>query len=741
MDKLEKIGNAVQSSFQAHRRVLSYGEYLALLQDDPRHHARGAAQYVRDMFDHFGTTEVAHPDGPQRRFTLFDAPWDDGEQRLVGEEEVQNAIYRVLNNFIRQRRVERFILLHGPNGSSKSTITELVARGMEQYSELDEGAIYCFNWIFPTQNSGRKGIGFADKGDDADVGGSYAYLEDGAIDARLSCELHDHPLLLLPQAQREALLHDLLSRIELEDSRDEFILSEYVLNGGLCHKCKLIYEALLNAHQGDYLRVLRHVQVERFFISRRYRRASSRVEPQLAVDAKARQVTADRSLSALPTSLQSCNLFELDGDLVQANRGTIDYPDLLKRPVEAYKYLITTVEDGRVVLDQTNVFFDLVFTGSSNDMHLNAFKESPEWMSFKARMELVSVPYLLDHTCEREIYDEQVNTRQVGKHIAPHTTAVAALWAVLTRMHRPEKDRYEEGLGELVAKLTPLDKAELYAEGKLPKEVKGEQAKLLRSGISTIWNESQADVIYEGCTGASPREVRTAIMNAAQDKAYGCLSPSAVLSQLSELVKETSVYAFLRQKGEEGFYEHADFVDTAEGWYLDHADDDLRTAMGLVEDASYQELFTRYITHLTHYVSKEKLHNPHTGAYEEADEKLMGEVEKELGIEVEADEFRNGLMTKIGAWSVDNKGEKPDYPLIFPDHFDRLSSSYYESHRQRVKRNLEDALRVLSDEGGVEEERRERAEETLARLQRDHGYCEHCAREAITLLFRARYAD
>ncbi len=97
-------------------------------------------------------------------------------------------------------------------------------------------------------------------------------------------------------------------------------------------------------------------------------------------------------------------------------------------------------------------------------------------------------------------------------------------------------------------------------------------------------------------------------------------------------------------------------------------------------------------------------------------------------------------MTKIGAWSVDNKGEKPDYPLIFPDHFERLRSSYYESHRQLVKRNLEDALRVLSD-GSLEEDRRQRAEETLARLQQDHGYCEICAREAITLLFRTRYAE
>ena len=44
-----------------------------------------------------------------------------------------------------------------------------------------------------------------------------------------------------------------------------------MVDGELCHKCRRIYNALLAAYNGDWLKVLRHVQVERFYLSRRYR--------------------------------------------------------------------------------------------------------------------------------------------------------------------------------------------------------------------------------------------------------------------------------------------------------------------------------------------------------------------------------------------------------------------------------------------------------------------------------------
>ena len=42
---------------------------------------------------------------------------------------------------------KRVILLHGPVGSSKSTIARLLKKGLEEYSRTPEGALYTFDWV------------------------------------------------------------------------------------------------------------------------------------------------------------------------------------------------------------------------------------------------------------------------------------------------------------------------------------------------------------------------------------------------------------------------------------------------------------------------------------------------------------------------------------------------------------------------------------------------------------------
>src|SRR3989339_888746 len=213
MEYLKKVGKTVQTQFETNRRILSYEEYLALFDKDPQRHARSAAQYACDMFDYFGTELVKNPGGEIRRFKLFDAPWDESEDRLVGQERVQNNIYRIISNFSKQGVVDRFILLHGPNGSSKSTISELIARGLEHYSMLEEGALYCFGWIFPSQKIIRTGIGFGGEQNQSTPLESYAYLEDEQIDTRLACEMRDHPLLLIPKSLRLEVLEPLMEKM------------------------------------------------------------------------------------------------------------------------------------------------------------------------------------------------------------------------------------------------------------------------------------------------------------------------------------------------------------------------------------------------------------------------------------------------------------------------------------------------------------------------------------------------
>src|SRR6185369_2941232 len=129
--------------------------------------------------------------------------------------------------------------------------------------------------------------------------------------------------------------------------------------------------------KGSLAETLRHVQVERWFISRRYRTGAVTLGPALSVDAGERQITADRSLSALPTSLQATTLFEAHGELIEAAGGVLEFSDLLKRPIDAYRYLQLTLETGEVPLPQQTVQTNVVMVGSANEVHLTLSPTPP----------------------------------------------------------------------------------------------------------------------------------------------------------------------------------------------------------------------------------------------------------------------------------------------------------------------------------------------------------------------------
>ena len=76
-DALRGLHDAVREDFTRNRRVMSFGEYLALVFAEPTRQLRSATQYIVDCFDHYGTTKVSHPWGEFTRWKLFDLPWEE----------------------------------------------------------------------------------------------------------------------------------------------------------------------------------------------------------------------------------------------------------------------------------------------------------------------------------------------------------------------------------------------------------------------------------------------------------------------------------------------------------------------------------------------------------------------------------------------------------------------------------------------------------------------------------------
>jgi len=759
----------MERRFNEERRVLSFQQYLELFASDPLRFGRDAARYVRDMFDHYGSRKVKKPWGELTRYNLFDLPWEpeipglpgaaganNGQRRaatshgrdaaLVGHEELQAEIYRALCNFVREGRANRLILMHGPNGSAKSTAASCILRALEDYSTLDEGAVYRFHWVFPSRKTVRGSIGFSGevKASAADQV-SYAHLDDDQIDARLVIELRDHPLFLLPVPERRAMLLKLY-----EDAGAREPPPEWLMSGKLSHKNQQVFEALLSASNGSMVEVLRHVQVERYFISRRYRVGAVTIGPALSVDAGERQITADRSLTALPTSLQATTLFEAHGELIEAAGGVLEFSDLLKRPIDAFRYLQLTLETGELSLSQQVVQTNVVMIGSANEVHLQAFREHHEFPSFRGRFELIRAPYLRSWTDEQAIYEAQI-VPFVTRHVAPHATRVAAQFAVLTRMRQPEAKRYPDAVAPIVSGLTAEEKIDLYATATPPERLDADSQKLLRVSIEGLYHESDAAVDYEGRLGISPREVRTVLLDAAQSPDHACLSPFAVLSELDEICKRQTEFDWLKEKQlAGGYHDHRLFRELVRRRLLDSIEEEMRAASGLVEEGRYGELFDRYIAHVGVWVKGEKIRNPHTGDFENPDERMMREVENLLGVRSKHDDHRRGLISSIAAWAIDHPGEKIVNDVVFPHLIRKLREAVFSDRRKGVALVVRDLVTFLRDGqdqrprdpawGELREEQRRHAREAMERL-RQMGYCDNCALDAASALLRARFAE
>lgn len=748
---IENIDQIVKKEFDSNRRILSFDEYLMLLAEGPENQLRGSAQYIADMMDYYGkypnsphALEDHRQESRDYRFKLFDESFDSVTPTLVGHEEVQTQIYRSLRSFVRQKGNNRLVLLHGPNGSAKSTIIRSLMNAMEKYSNETEGAVYTFNWIFPVEKTTKKEMGLKSYSDIKEETDSFAKLPDEQTAARISSEMKDHPFLLIPVEQRKKILEELLGKQKASELWEK--MPDYLTHGGLSHRSKQIFDALLTANNGNYRKVMRHIQVERFYYSRRYRKGLVTIEPRMHVDAHYSQLTYNKSIGSLPPSLQSLNFFTLNGDLVDGNRGIVEYSDLLKRPVESFKYLLGACETGSVNVGESNAYLDTVMLGSSNELQLDAFKEFPDFSSFKARIELVRVPYLLSVKQEQKIYDQILDHTVLEKHVAPHVSWALSLWAVLTRLKKPNSINYPPHISSLITHLTPLEKAKLYDEGEMPMGLSPDDRKLLRSNYAKIRNEYSNIPYYEGRMGASVREIKSLLFEALQNSSYKCLSPLSIFEEIEKFIKHVSEYEFLKQDVKDGYHDAGEFIQIVKDQYLSKVDREVRDCIGLYDAKQWESFLEKYILHISHILKKEKLHNPMTGKYEDPDQSIMKEFEKIVDAPKEQaalDTFRNNFISRVGAWSLDHPKEKVVYSKVFPEYWAKLEKHYYDSQKDLLIK-MNNALVVFdSDRPDKKDESysegHKLARQTTQNLKSRFGYCDHCAKEVVTYLMRKRY--
>lgn len=742
---LQQVSQKTRDSFSTREMLMSFGEFVADVLRAPARHMRTVPQYVRDMIDHRGRRRTRTLGGaPCDRYAVFDEPLSRGGTRIAGQERIQNEVVKLIRSFAERGRADKLICLHGPNGSGKSSLVEALFRGLEAYSETPEGALYRFNWLF-TEHFERDQLGFGHRDrrpgeEEEEHRDTFAYLPPEAIHCRIACELRDSPIFLIPRPARIELLADALKRQGIAAK-----IPEPIADGELCQKCRVIFDNLLALYHGEWQDVVRHVQVERFFISRRYRQAAVTIEPQRNVDAQSHPVSYDHG-PPLPPVLQNANLFEAFGDLIDGNRGLIEYSDFLKRPLEMNKYLLTTSERGTINLPNYMAYLDALLVATMNEKNLAMFKQEPEFSSFKGRFALVRVPYVLEISKEAEIYGGHMEALAMGKHVAPHTAEVAATWAVLTRLRRPRKQSYKDAsLGTLVERLTPIEKAYLYDRGEAPDRFKDSERREIVSGVEAIRAEFDEDeeefegmveAAYEGRRGASPREIMSLLADAAAAPDCACLSPLAVFHVLREFIKNTTVYEFLRLKPRGGYRDPTRFVDDVEEAYTDWIGEEIERAAALVEEHEYERLFQDYFLHVRAFGTGEKVRNRSTGVLEDPDEDLLHRVEEAIDIKEDPEAYRRNLIQRFAAYAIEHPERPVDAKELFGDIFRALRASFHRQQSKKLEQIQQHALVVgTAEAGSLAPSELQRARTVLDRLKA-RGYCDRCAKEVVAYHLR-----
>ncbi len=649
----------------------NFEEYLDIVQKHPEV-ARSAFQRVYDMVLGKGTTEYFEYKKKIVHYTFFDDPDHGGRDAVYGLDiplmKMVNIFKSAANRYGTEKRV---LLLHGPVGSAKSTIVRLLKKGLEDYSRTPEGAQYTFRWVVEDA-SGRKSA---------------------PETSEITCPMHEEPLHLIPLEVRERVLEMLNHNLPPE--RRIFI------EGDLCPACRQYYKELTLRHAGDWTKVIQHVRVHRLILSEKDRVGIGTFQPKDEKNQDSTELTGDINYRKIAEygSDSDPRAFNFDGEFNIANRGLVEFIEVLKLDVAFLYDLLGASQEHKVKpkkFAQTDI--DEVIIGHTNEPEYRKLQNNEFMEALRDRTVKIDVPYITKLAEEIKIYLKDYNPARIkGKHIAPHTIEMAAMWAVLTRLEEPKK-----------ADLTLLQKLKLYNGKTLPG--------FTEDNVKELRKEARR----EGMEGISPRYIQDKISNAlVSDRGEGCINPFMVLNELESGLRHHSLL-----NNDELRKRYRDLLAVAKQEYEDITKNEVQRAISADEE-SIARLCANYIDNIKAYTQKERVRNKYTGQDEEPDERLMRSIEEKIDIpENRKDDFRREIMNYIGALAVEGK--------IFNY---KTNERLHKALELKLFEDQKDSIKLTSLVSSVvDRDTQEKIEVVKSRLIKDYGYCDICATDVLNYI-------
>ncbi|ATH94825.1 protein prkA [Bacillus glycinifermentans] len=528
---------------------------------------------------------------------------------------------------------KRILLLMGPVSGGKSTLVTMLKRGLEAYSLTDEGAVYAIK----------------------------------------GCPMHEDPLHLIPQHLREDFYQEYGIRIQ----------------GNL---------SPLNMMrlQQDYGGRIEDVKIERIFFSEDKRTGIGTFSPS---DPKSQDIadltgSIDFSTIAEYGSESDPRAYRFDGELNKANRGMMEFQEMLKCDEKFLWHLLSLTQEGNFKAGRfALISADELIVAHTNETEYRSFIANKKNEALHSRIIVMPIPYNLKVSEEERIYEKMIAESDVADvHIAPHTLKVAAMFSILTRLKEPKRSDID-----LVKKMRLYD---------------GESVEGYNSSDVEDLKKEYND---EGMSGIDPRYVINRISSTIIRKNMESINALDVLRSLKEgLDQHPSISSENRER-------YLNFISAARKEYDEMAKKEVQKAFVYSYEESAKTLMDNYLDNVEAYCNKIKLRDPLTGEEMNPDEKLMRSIEEQIGISENAKKaFREEILIRISAYA--RKGKRFDY-----NSHERLR----EAIQKKLFADLKDVVKITTSTKTPDEQQLKKINEVVARLIDEHGYNSTSANELL----------
>ncbi|CAH1053944.1 PrkA family serine protein kinase [Paenibacillus pseudetheri] len=557
------------------------------------------------------------------------------EQEIFGlDRAVEKLVEEYFHSAARRLDVrKRILLLMGPVSGGKSTLVTLLKRGLEQYSRTDAGAVYAVE----------------------------------------GCPMHEDPLHLIPLELRPEIEKELGVRIE----------------GNLCPSCQM---RLRNDYAGD----IEQVKVTRVILSEEERVGIGTFSPSDPKSQDIADLTGSIDFSTITEfgSESDPRAYRFDGELNKANRGLMEFQEMLKCDEKFLWNLLSLTQEGNFKAGRfALISADEMIIAHTNETEYKSFISNKKNEALQSRMIVMPVPYNLRVSEEEKIYAKLIAQSDMNHvHIAPHALRAAAIFSILTRL----KESKKQGM-DLIKKLRMYDGEEV--EGYKEADLK----------------EMQTEYLDEGMSGIDPRYVINRISSALIKGDLQCMNALDVLRAIKDgLDQHPSITKEERER-------YLNFISIARKEYDILAKSEVQKAFVYSFEESAKTLFENYLDNIEAFCNWSKIRDPLTDEEMEPDERLMRSIEEQIGISENAKKaFREEILIRISAYS--RKGKKFEY-----NNHDRLR----EAIEKKLFTDLKDIVKITTSSKTPDESQLKRINEVCARLIDGHHYCPICANELL----------